>query len=294
QCINNLKQITLGAHNFHSTFKRFPPGHEVLGPEEDAQGYPDGSGDPQAVNGFLTLLLPYLDQVNIENNYDYLFGFDNPVNTLAVTQEVATFLCPSAAGSNRQAPLINFREPALTAMNEGRTGGATDYTGIRIYFQNWGADGRSTGLFDRAFERDGGLAFRDIRDGTVNTLMLVEKAGMPDYYILGRQVDYSSDAAFNSSWPYIFQGGPVWYFGPWSGFMGDNLFSMGVNADLSSQGADSCYINCNNTSTPYSFHPGGVNISLADGSARFISETIDPLTYRFLIDPQDGQVLGDF
>ena len=49
-----------------------------------------------------------------------------------------------------------------------------------------------------------------------------------------------------------------------------------------------------NSGQPYSFHPGGVNIALCDGSTRLISESIDLATFLNLMLRDDGQVLGDF
>ena len=45
---------------------------------------------------------------------------------------------------------------------------------------------------------------------------------------------------------------------------------------------------------PGSNHPGGINVALADGSIRFIAETIDPNMLQILITRNDGQVVGDF
>ena len=45
---------------------------------------------------------------------------------------------------------------------------------------------------------------------------------------------------------------------------------------------------------PRSFHPGGVNAALGDASVRFISETIDLVTFQRLGNRADGQVIGNF
>jgi prepilin-type processing-associated H-X9-DG protein len=45
---------------------------------------------------------------------------------------------------------------------------------------------------------------------------------------------------------------------------------------------------------PGSYHPGGINVALADGSVRFISETVNPNRLRNLITRGDGQAIGDF
>ncbi len=54
------------------------------------------------------------------------------------------------------------------------------------------------------------------------------------------------------------------------------------------------FINHTNSGQPFSFHPGGVNVSLCDGSVRLISDTITLDTFLNLMLRDDGQVLGEF
>jgi prepilin-type processing-associated H-X9-DG protein len=57
-------------------------------------------------------------------------------------------------------------------------------------------------------------------------------------------------------------------------------------------GRGQCIMNCNNDSEPYSFHTGGMNIAMADGSARFLSQNISAATFAALLTPRGGEVLG--
>ena len=63
--------------------------------------------------------------------------------------------------------------------------------------------------------------------------------------------------------------------GPWAGNNGVGIFNW--SSDGSAKGCDTCntFINIDNNTSPYSFHPGIVNIMLADGSVTAISETVD-------------------
>ena len=61
-----------------------------------------------------------------------------------------------------------------------------------------------------------------------------------------------------------------------------------------SSGTGTCIMNCNNDSEPYSFHPGGMNVVMADGSVRLISETVDAATFAALMTPRGREVIGEF
>src|SRR5262245_1948544 len=83
KCQNNLKQIVLGTHNYESTFQKFPPGAGPL--PILPSGFP-GSGtqrpSPQA------LILPYLEQANKYNQFDFKYDVNgSSVNLAARTQD---------------------------------------------------------------------------------------------------------------------------------------------------------------------------------------------------------------
>src|SRR5262249_7681520 len=54
-----------------------------------------------------------------------------------------------------------------------------------------------------------------------------------------------------------------------------------------------CFVNCTNDSEFYSFHPGGIQVCMAAGSARFISETISAATFAALVTARAGDLLGN-
>ena len=82
------------------------------------------------------------------------------------------------------------------------------------------------------------------------------------------------------------------------GFSVDGANSAGVQNNTSGSGATTivgtCSMNCTNDSEMYSFHTGGVQTLLADGSVRFLSENIGGSTLVGLITLQGGEVPGEF
>ena len=80
QCLNNLKQIGLAAHNYHSANRKLPP----------------GASSTPAFASALVIMMPYLEQANKYNQFDFKYDVNNPTYNLAAeTQDVPIFLCPS-------------------------------------------------------------------------------------------------------------------------------------------------------------------------------------------------------
>jgi prepilin-type N-terminal cleavage/methylation domain-containing protein/prepilin-type processing-associated H-X9-DG protein len=157
QCKNNLKQWGLALQNYESTYQAFPL--------TNAQNYlPNTQGfSPQA------RLLPFLEQANLQKQLDFAQpAFTGPFNALVPNPQFAAVfaqmlpvaLCPS--------------DPA-PAMNLGA--GGTNYCGIN-YMVSYGS---GTGpKYDLRWRTDGivyensNVTFRDVRDGTSNTVAMSE------------------------------------------------------------------------------------------------------------------------
>lgn len=300
QCTNNLKQITLAAHNFHDTRNRLPPG--FMGPKRTADVAMstlggDGStygGDPYC--GALTLLLPFIEQnptydlidanvVNVDlfapaganNNWFALGGAWGAAATV-----IPSFTCPSESmsgdrGDRTIACGYNLPLEGLYSSNATNWGwnvaqgrGSTNYVavnGANGDFGHLGARDLSGGspqiqisLFQGiSVGRDKRRTFASITDGTSNTL----------YF--GENILHTPDAVAGPGKmkPY---GNLPWMAG----------YAMGTNWSMASKPV--------NWPTFSSRHSGIVNFSLADGSIRPISKTIDPATVlRPLAGLSDGQ-----
>ncbi len=158
QCLNNMHQIGVALHSYHSTHNSLPPGGLQPRPI-----WPQGKQF-----AWSAFLLAYLDQANAANTIDFDVAFDDPINAEIAATPIAMYICPSTP---RSSPLT-------------RGMGATDYGGIfgeRIFTTN--NPPRGVMIYDQA------IRFRDITDGTSNTLTISEDAGFRDgQWINGRNL----------------------------------------------------------------------------------------------------------
>lgn len=262
-CQNNLKQISLATLNYEDTHRHFPAGWEIKASPT--------IGQPSIINGLLTEILPHLEQSHLEAVYDYELGFLHPDNQQAVNTSVSIFVCPLTPGN--QDRIVSLDGIYFLSV-PGTTARPTDYFGLRDVHDSIGK--RAKCLFTEIrLPTDENKSLAQITDGTSNTLMFLEKAGLPTLYELG-----------------IAKQEIVYFYSAWAGPSGIQIYSVKANDDWTSHlesGPD--FMNVRNNHTPYSFHPGGINISLCDGSVRFLAEEIEFETWWYLCQPDDGHVI---
>ncbi|MEK6233267.1 MAG: DUF1559 domain-containing protein, partial [Planctomycetales bacterium] len=157
QCTNNLRQIGLALHNYHSLTRRFPPG--------GVEWRPWGNSTKRQL-AWSAFLLPFVEQQSLHDQLDLSKPFDAPENAVPAAVQVSVYLCPSVV-----------RNPSLVR-------GATDYGGMygeRITSPNNPPKGVM--IYDVAF------ALVQIRDGASNTIMVSEDSRGPDKeWINGRNL----------------------------------------------------------------------------------------------------------
>jgi len=271
-CRNNLRQIGLAVHNYVGSKKQLPPGYEFKIVSDVSVG-----NRGTVVNGFFTLILPYLEESVIEDSYNYTHGYDHLVNQTVINVPVSIYQCPSTPGDRRMKVINNLAMYSLGVPDQGHTGQATDYFGIRVVIDK--NTDRRKGVFravfppNPMFEQDKPLKLSQITDGTTHTIFIVEATGRPERYANGKPL-----------------GAQNYYAGTWAGVNGEMFYSIDPNV-LTAPAAGDCFLNCNNFYTPYSFHPGGVNIALCDGSVRFLPDEIDFDLWTGLVQPDDGCAL---
>ena len=275
-CKNNLKQLGLAMHNYHDTHGVFPPGWII----------PRCPGVDEGEHRFVTrnpawglYLLPMLEQGAI---YD-LQPFR--MQSACTAEPRGIGIIASASNTNRlNQPLSAFACPSDIKPATGSDGfGTSSYVACR------GND--SQGGQSRSFTPKNGIVWtnsncrmRDVTDGTSNTIMIGE-VSWNQYYSYGTNNNVTRG-------------------GLWAGFhewKRDDLVSRTVNA-IFPMNASSPNINGTNDGFG-SFHKGGAQFVLADGSVKFLSENINSVNavgttpmgiYQRLGVRNDGLVVGEF
>ena len=290
KCSNNLKQLGLAAHNYHSAFEKFPYGmYRVQNPEFpfDASLPPDGQGRHQRFCLMLQLL-PYIEQEALQKRWDYYdFGANErdengvrfgPGWYFLKQNVVKTLECPSQPiGEHRSQPVSG---PAgLYAL--------TSYyasAGTRAYPRR-ATDRPALSQFrDGIFDQNRRHKVEAISDGTSNTLMFGERHYFDPIFDSSPIID---DRIADWGW--------VWFGAQGDAFLGCNVkinFKLPVDFDSRSGGEQQLLFE-DRINAFGSGHTGGANFTLGDGSVRFIRDTISPNTLLFLGTRAKGEVVSN-
>ena len=136
QCTNNLKQLGLALHNYHSAVGSFPMASTTA--------YSDpGVQTTWGTWGAQSLMLPYLEQAPLYNaiNFDWTNWYDvgNPINSTAWNMNLQAFICPSD-GLTGQINNNNYFGSigTTTDYNSGGPGGVGGSTGIFAHLKTYG------------------------------------------------------------------------------------------------------------------------------------------------------------
>lgn len=326
-CSNNMKQIGLAAHNFESTYKRLPhPGQcdstggsstvymtqstpTLLLPYIEMQNIYNMM-DHQMTRAQMVTAGYSLSTTHAEAKGAVYHDPAFPNTVLAAKTSIPTYLCPS------------------TPIDQGSRApdgyGAWDYMFISVTDveeragQAWEQWSRPTTNADRVSNTrkgclscEGKSGFNLIVDGSSNTILCIEDAGRahPNVGTFGALSSRPSVIATDSvAWSGGSTGGRRMY--AWADpDSGTNGLSGPSNAAAPASrvlkinqnktpigGPASCRWannNCGPNDEPFSFHTGGVNCTMGDGSVRFISDSVDAMMLKAAAGAQDGVVFGE-
>lgn len=300
QCKNNLKQIGLAMHNYHDVYNTFPPGYITRFPNVVVSGEP-------GLYSWGAFILPQVEQANL---YTTLNVGNVPLQTnlataaglSALQTPQPNFRCPSDIGP----ALNNFKSTLAGAPNwYNRNATSTGTNEIPIATSNYvmvagtgfsttppATPGTTTTPPLGVGFSNSKINFRDITDGTSNTLLVGERAWKYGSVMGGAAtaIGFSASVDFQNSVAAV-KGGMLGALG--IAYNGINWTA--TNADHQPRGFSSV-------------HVGGAQFVMCDGSVRFISENIDytatnpdpnltlwvTSTFARLTARNDGQVIGEF
>ncbi|AMV37890.1 DUF1559 domain-containing protein [Planctomyces sp. SH-PL62] len=265
QCANNLKQIGLAMHAYHASYETFPPGY-ITGVESPAPNSPEtGPGW-----GWGAMLLSDLEQRSLTGAANFSLPITAPGSRTVRTTSLSVFLCPSSTGADGPILLKDAAGATLVAdLSPGQYVGSAGQWEIEEF------PAHNNGLFYRN-SRNG---VRDVTDGTSTTLMAGERSrNVADATWVG-VIPYSR-VCTNPRWPVQdCETANVMVLG----HTGPSPDQRWVDVpNYKGAGADDFW----------SLHRGGCNFLFADGSVRFLKETIDPRIFSFLATRAGGEVVS--
>jgi prepilin-type N-terminal cleavage/methylation domain-containing protein len=275
QCINNLKQLALAHHNYHDAYKHLPA---------NTRGVTNSS---LRLSGF-TLLLPFIEQAPLFNQYNQSFNWDVAPNLVVAAASVPLYVCPATPSPQR----LDYDQTQANWQ-------ANPFAAITDYAATYGIGAPLASLLNYAGDPSGILLkntnprFADVTDGLSNTILLAEAAGRPYVFQRGQLV---------SAGPNLFVLGGGWVR-PASA-----IWLMGSDSSGTVIPGTACGINCTNgqafasyppggfygtdgTGQLYSFHTGGASIALGDGSVRFLTQGVPINVLAALVTRAGGEAL---
>lgn len=263
QCKNNMKQLGLALHNYHDSHRVLPPG------DINAGGYDSGwlpTGSEVRNHTAYMFMLPFLDQTSIYNEIDFSLATSNsdgpPAHgggghQTATERKIVVFTCPS--DDHPVGPQTG--SGAYAVRNAYRTSYSVIYP---TYNMGTSYEAYTNKALKSAFGHNGAARLRDVKDGTSNTMFMMETPLEKDSDIRG---------------PF------------WSGYVATGAVSASyrrINAPISA--TDDRV----NWYTPGSEHVGGCHVLMGDGAVRFVSENIDFDLQKALATINGGEVISEF
>jgi prepilin-type N-terminal cleavage/methylation domain-containing protein/prepilin-type processing-associated H-X9-DG protein len=297
KCSNNLKQLGLAMHNYHDTEGSFPPCYDKK-----------VSSDPNYINvpsflfrwSPLAKITPYIEQDNLYHTLDLTIPLYidtkldvSPPNVFGVAQQIKIYVCPS---DPQPAPI----NPAF---------GPNDYVACFGSGLNQGSHDPNNKVPppDGIFYTGSRTRIADITDGTSNTALMSESLQGPGGPAPSgplpvgsplRQVLYASFSSTPMTELVCQPPDPstlTWATdrdSKWAD--GDVYCSIYDHYRTPNSSVWDCIAGTYSWRAARSGHAGGVNLLLADGSVRFVPNSVNPDTWHALGSRNGSEVLGDY
>jgi prepilin-type processing-associated H-X9-DG protein len=323
QCVNNLKQIGLAAANFESTNMKYAPGYGTF-PVTDITNCTGGPFGGCRLSP-LGQLLPYMEQASAYAAFNiqidmclYNTGGAPQANDTAQTSLINSFICPSDGATQKIGANIAYANyfASLGATQCQEAGSA--YSNMEPIQQRWGiyisqitygGPPCINGTPNTDYNPIAPVTVASVTDGTSNTAAFAEawrghEIGTTLPPITDPTIVLIANGNLDNILPpkcdvatrfstYRYRGQEYYRaFGPTANYThtlppNSPLYDCGTAVDNSA---------INNFSRTHlaarSYHPGGVNVNFADGSVRFIKNTVNLLVWNGLGTRAGGEVIS--
>jgi prepilin-type N-terminal cleavage/methylation domain-containing protein/prepilin-type processing-associated H-X9-DG protein len=293
-CVNNLKQLGVAMHNYHSSIGTFPIGRQGINRPSGDPGY---VGDSTGTNHRRTWTLGLLSQVeqgSMFNAVNFCSSYNNLANSTVVSKFIAVYACP--ADPNVQQDIDNLS----LGLRQG------------TYMVNWGNATYSQDAFNNPyttgpapattfagapFALDKAYGIETIVDGTSNTLLMSEViacvpgnnngAVVQDHRGMVFNDDYNCSMFMTYTAPnsktadlvpgycvYPYQNNPI-------------CTPPNTTANVANPTGSMPAFNA-----ARSYHAGGVNTLFSDGSVKFMKDSISLPVWRALSTTRGNEVVS--
>ena len=260
QCINNMKQIALAILSYETNRSTLPLAFTPNNTSTQLYGPCDGDKPPKtgkknpgnklAKHFVLTFILPYMERQAVFDKINIAQDYNSDTNSPATKLDLREFLCPSA----------DTRKDVY----------ATDYTAIvDIHDGNYCTFIEGAGLASKkrpvhklvGMLRDMPVASASVLDGLSQTFMFFEAAGRPFHYVKGvlKPTDKIHEKEYR-----------------WAS---NEAYDIWGKVEATKECGIDTIMNCDNDRDVFSFHPDGAIVAFGDGSADYISESIEIDTF---------------
>ena len=265
QCVNNLKQIGLGLHNYHDAVGAFPPGYL------SARGSDGDNVGPGW--GWASMALPQLEQASLFNAINFSLAIEDGFNSTARLTKLNVFICPSDASFKAQFTVVDDSTTGTSLGNPICDVASSDYVGCFGKGDVSDIPGRDSG--EGLFFRNRSIRIAEVLDGTSQTIAVGEK----------------SQNLARATWTGAVSHAAV------------PVTELQAEGGLSPEGGGALILSHTGeldgpNSKPahadqfWGRHPGGANFTFGDGSVRFIKEKRPLVIFQALATRQGGEVVS--
>jgi prepilin-type N-terminal cleavage/methylation domain-containing protein/prepilin-type processing-associated H-X9-DG protein len=304
QCVNNLKQIALACMNYESAAGVYPMGNRYI----DNSCYNPGTCVSGCWFGFSAFcyILPYMEQTGMSASFNFSIRVYTLTNSTADQTTVSSFLCPSDLPFGPTTNPINLSQTSY-GMSRG--------TQENIY-ENWAKTGPpdptmeqpnkcNAALGNGMFGAEASVSIAMVTDGTSNTTLWGEMSRWrnepADHLNQWQFTVVWASTSWGQTWPGNVQPQTGAFTYPpintppdtTNTYLGQVFCGCGSGNCIPSDWLQNCPAALKLGQFAFrSNHPGGANFAMADGSVRFIKQTVNQATYMALGTRAGGEVIS--